>query len=126
MYPKDYPKDWFTRVRPTILRRAGGQTKKPVIGARCEWCGIRNYTVKMPDGTRIKHDSYKDALATKRAQQNIGSIVVLTIAHIEDKDPMNTDPNNLAALCQACHLKHDIEDTRRAPRRFKYQREAPK
>lgn len=36
-----------------------------------------------------------------------GSKVVLTVAHLYDPDPMNCDPDNLAALCQACHLKYD-------------------
>jgi 5-methylcytosine-specific restriction endonuclease McrA len=36
-----------------------------------------------------------------------GSIVVLTVAHLHDPDPMNCADDNLAALCQRCHLAHD-------------------
>jgi hypothetical protein len=36
-----------------------------------------------------------------------GSKVVLTVAHVHDPDPMNCSDENLAALCQRCHLAHD-------------------
>jgi 5-methylcytosine-specific restriction endonuclease McrA len=36
------------------------------------------------------------------------SVVVLTIAHIDDPDPMNCDYDNLKALCQGCHNRHDM------------------
>ncbi len=32
--------------------------------------------------------------------------IVLTIAHL-DHDPRNNDPENLRALCQRCHNRHD-------------------
>ena len=35
-----------------------------------------------------------------------GSVVVLTVAHL-DHDTTNNDDSNLAALCQRCHLRHD-------------------
>jgi len=35
-----------------------------------------------------------------------GSLVVLTVAHL-DHDPTHSTDDNLAALCQACHLEHD-------------------
>ncbi|MEU6899508.1 hypothetical protein [Streptomyces virginiae] len=48
-----------------------------------------------------------------------GSIVVLTVAHL-DHNPANCDPANLMAACQACHLRYDAEhhrQTRAATRR---------
>lgn len=33
--------------------------------------------------------------------------IVLTTAHL-DRNPANNDRSNLAALCQRCHLRHDI------------------
>ena len=51
----------------------------------CEWCGAEN---------RQPHPITK-------------SLVVLTVAHI-DHDKTNNRFNNLAALCQRCHLKHDL------------------
>jgi len=35
-----------------------------------------------------------------------GSTVVLTTAHV-DHDEANMERENLAALCQRCHLRHD-------------------
>jgi len=35
-----------------------------------------------------------------------GSIVILTVAHL-DHNPENNDPANLKALCQRCHLAWD-------------------
>jgi 5-methylcytosine-specific restriction endonuclease McrA len=51
---------------------------------KCEWCGAVNY---------LPHPI-------------TGSLVVLTVAHI-DHNKRNNDYKNLAALCQRCHLNHD-------------------
>ena len=53
-------------------------------GNRCEWCGAANYWF----------------------HPETGSAVVLAVAHL-DHDPGNNDDDNLAALCQACHNRHD-------------------
>ncbi|MFP3986932.1 hypothetical protein U9R90_05395 [Streptomyces sp. E11-3] len=48
-----------------------------------------------------------------------GSIVVLTVAHL-DHQPENVDPANLMAACQACHLRYDAahhRETRARTRR---------
>lgn len=37
-----------------------------------------------------------------------GAVVVLTVAHM-DHNPENNTKENLRALCQRCHLKHDEE-----------------
>jgi hypothetical protein len=37
--------------------------------------------------------------------------VVLACAHL-DHDPANSDPGNLAALCQRCHMIHDAAEHR--------------
>ncbi len=37
-----------------------------------------------------------------------GSIVVLTVAHL-DQTPEHCAPDNLRAMCQRCHLNHDRE-----------------
>lgn len=52
---------------------------------RCEWCKAENY----------------------KPHPVTGSKVVLTVAHI-DHDKKNNRFDNLAALCQRCHLKHDL------------------
>jgi 5-methylcytosine-specific restriction endonuclease McrA len=38
--------------------------------------------------------------------------VVLTVAHVHNKDPEAASLLNLAALCQRCHLAHDADDRR--------------
>lgn len=53
---------------------------------KCEWCGAENY----------------------KSHPVTGSKVVLTVAHI-DHDKTNNRFNNLAALCQRCHLRHDLK-----------------
>ena len=45
-----------------------------------------------------------------------GSLVVLTVAHVHDKNPEAAHLLNLAALCQRCHNRHDADD-RQAARR---------
>lgn len=52
---------------------------------RCEWCNAENY----------------------HPHPQTGSKVVLTVAHI-DHDKTNNRFSNLAALCQKCHLNHDL------------------
>jgi len=81
-----YPRSW-KRIRKAILRRAGN---------RCEWCPAVN------------------------GQPNpfTGSKVVLTIAHLgepfataaDKHDKFDIRAENLAALCQRCHLRHDIDE----------------
>jgi hypothetical protein len=51
---------------------------------RCEWCDAEH----------------------GKPHPTTGSIVVLTTAHI-DQNPANSVDDNLAALCQRCHLRHD-------------------
>ena len=52
---------------------------------KCEWCGAENYFTNPVTGSKV----------------------VLTVAHI-DHDKTNNNFKNLAALCQRCHLGHDI------------------
>lgn len=54
-------------------------------GWRCEWCHAEQ----------------------GKPHPRTGSKVVLTVAHIENMAPEDVRPQNLAALCQSCHLGHD-------------------
>jgi hypothetical protein len=70
-------------------------------GWRCEWCGaVQGSPTRASGGKRP---------------------VVLTVAHVRDPAPENATPDNLAALCQACHLaldrRHHVEVARRNRRR---------
>lgn len=87
----------------------------------CEWCGIKNAALIK----RLKHGKYREACQTdldmiyNRIKYSHSSIteslkyhgftrIVLTVAHI-DHDKTNNDFKNLAALCQRCHLNHDLK-----------------
>lgn len=52
----------------------------------CEWCGAVNYEPHPVTGSRV----------------------VLTTAHVHDHRPEAASLLNLAALCQRCHLAHDL------------------
>lgn len=109
---KDYPSNWKTEIRPKVLERAGN---------KCEWCGIENHAVikrekngfRRPCQTewdmihsKVKHCGYSLSQSIKH---HGFTRVVLTIAHL-DHDKLNheVELSRLAALCQKCHLGHDI------------------
>lgn len=89
----------------------------------CEKCGVGNYLVtrknKIDGSFEIRHyhgsNNYKSAKElcnhTNTCEEDGEGkwvVVVLTVAHI-DHDKTNNKFSNLAALCQRCHLKHDIK-----------------
>jgi len=99
-----YPANWKTEIRPRILERAAH---------RCEQCNVANYSIVLSKSRTLLCDPqpYKQAI------QNIGFyhepeeraiVIVLTIAHL-DHDITNNDDSNLQALCQRCHLHHDLD-----------------
>jgi hypothetical protein len=117
---KKYPPNWKTEIRPRILYRDQNQ---------CKNCGKHNYIVGYynidglwnPTSGNIYHDhigtfgaeSYKEAREVCDSCNEYGQfqgehyiVIVLTIAHL-DQDITNNDDNNLAALCQRCHFRHD-------------------
>lgn len=94
-----YPRAWKRKISPIIRRIAGNH---------CEWCGIAN-GAPLPSGRKSK--------------------VVLTVAHLgaplatgdandiwhgwrpgNKHDKHDIRRENLAALCQACHLNFDRPD----------------
>ncbi len=100
---KRYPENWKA-ISLAIRERAGW---------RCEWCNAEN---------GLPHPV-------------TGSKVVLTVAHLgiskEDGSPgskhdkFDVRPDNLAALCQRCHLNYDRADhiaNAKRTRRLKKQR----
>lgn len=87
--PSRYPPNW-KEISLSIRNRAGW---------RCEWCGAVN----------------------GQPNPQTGSKVVLTVAHLgvdkpgepgsgDKHDKLDCRPENLAALCQACHLRFDIKE----------------
>lgn len=93
-----YPKDWKA-IRARIQERAGD---------RCEWCGLRNsvIVIRYPDGAtrypnHTEYDPSDDPLGRGRVVK-----IVCTTAHVNHDTTDNRD-ENLAFLCQRCHLRHD-------------------
>lgn len=77
-----YPANW-KEIRVEILARAGNKCEGSPLFPGCR-------------------------AANGEAHPETGSRVVLTIAHM-DQNPENNDRENLRALCQRCHLRHDIK-----------------
>jgi len=81
-----YPADWPVISRRIRFERAGN---------RCEWCGVENYTLHPLTFSKV----------------------ILTTAHLgvekpdgtpgDKADTMDCREENLAALCQRCHLNFD-------------------
>jgi 5-methylcytosine-specific restriction endonuclease McrA len=81
-----------------------------------EW-DVLSLRVKEEQGWKCKFSDAPQGLANPIT----GSIVVLTTAHL-DHDDTNNARANLAALCQRCHLRHDLKQhmaNARATRRRK-------
>lgn len=97
-----YPKNWKTEIRPAILERAGH---------RCEWCGAPDRWLRVRDQV-VSPSSHEAFYSWEDFASGDGPkprVIVLTIAHVNDPDPMNCEPSNLAALCQKCHNGHDAK-----------------
>ncbi|MGH2478059.1 MAG: HNH endonuclease [Ktedonobacteraceae bacterium] len=90
------PMDWGRY--PTGWRKIS-RTIRRVAGYRCEWCGV-------PNGAPL-------------ASGRLGG-VVLTVAHLgapyangcpgDSHDKHDVRRENLACLCQRCHLRYDLEE----------------
>ena len=114
-----YPPDWPELSRTIRVERAEG---------RCECTGecghdhgaeASDHQIAfqaawgMADPTAEPHER---CMAHNTAEHPItGSIVVLTVAHL-DHDPTNCNHKNLKAMCQRCHLAYDREHHRQTRR----------
>lgn len=110
----DYPDNWLTEIRPKILERANN---------KCEFCGCDNNkwiwyhpSADLPEMSHIWTQDENQAMTwhgsyegNTHGSPEHGHLVVLTIAHIHDPNPMNCADDNLKALCQRCHLRHDAK-----------------
>lgn len=118
-----YPANW-KEIREAILERAAH---------RCEQCKVPNRErIARGDGRFVDTYQMNDAeVYCANTGESLGRVrmsdyevknmvdIVLTIAHM-DHTPENCAPENLKALCQRCHLRHDAEhhaETARATRR---------
>jgi ssDNA-binding Zn-finger/Zn-ribbon topoisomerase 1 len=104
-----YPPDW-DKISLQVRTEAGW---------KCEKCGIANKTIIM----RKEKGGWVEILIVKNAEgfnestdemkpgklKRLGlTKIVLTTAHL-DGDTRNNERSNLAALCQKCHLNHDVK-----------------
>jgi len=75
-------------------------------GNKCKHCGVQNGAVvfRLAEAWAI---ASVDGEAQELIRMGWRQVkIVLTTAHL-DQNPRNNDPENLAALCQRCHLNHD-------------------
>ncbi len=117
MNRSEYPADWET-ISARIRERDGN---------RCKWCGVSNGAIGyrlLKTGEFVKiADSAEDVglEADALALDGINLIrIVLTVAHLgvpkpdgtpgDKHDKMDVRDENLAALCQKCHLNFDRDD----------------
>lgn len=115
---QDYPPDW-KELSLQVRTEANW---------RCEWCGAPNgEAIRRYKSVPFRHPNYpgQDYVVWFTVQETDGSYVdpktlswarlrfhgltriILTTAHL-DRNSQNNARSNLAALCQRCHLRHDI------------------
>lgn len=108
-----YPKDW-KQIRARILQRARN---------RCERCGLLNHLWGYRDAFGAFHGLTKAPLADAGFRRppfdvacNDGRVlrvieIILTVAHL-NHEPEDCRDENLQALCQRCHNRHDVASRR--------------
>jgi len=114
-----YPSNWFTEIRPAILKRANNC---------CEVCKAKNKTAvfrgfrqgleiyqtidgniyRTDNGDFLVCDPYECIEPSTGNPNQKAILIVLTIAHL-NHDTTNNDYSNLKAMCQLHHLRHDLE-----------------
>ncbi len=89
-----YPKNWDEISKRIRFERAKGRCE-------CEGeCGDQH-------GLGIVYVKDRRCLAKhKKPHPETGSLVILTVAHL-DQQPENCDDDNLKAMCQRCHNRLD-------------------
>jgi hypothetical protein len=113
-----YAPNWLTEIRPAIMARAGERRDESGFltnEASCEWCAAPNHRrivrFAAVDFREVHYGGITKMVPTHdwyfAGGISNATLVVLTIAHL-DRDKANNDPANLAALCQRCHLAHDM------------------
>lgn len=111
-----YPDDWEA-ISARIREREGN---------RCKWCCVANGAIgyRLLNGEFVKIANSADEVgleADALALDGYNVIrIVLTVAHLgaakpdgtpgDKHDKMDVRDENLAALCQKCHLNYDRDD----------------
>jgi len=94
---KNYPSNW-KEIRARILARAQN---------RCEKCGVPNYAFRRTNSD-VWTEDVMQVEVEGACDGTLFSKIVLTIAHL-DHDTTHNGDENLQALCQRCHLRHDAQ-----------------
>lgn len=112
-----YPPDW-----PAISRAIRDRD-----GWCCKWCGVQNKAlgIRLADGRFIPEHEICIAhdlgwITSEQASNPKYVRIVLTVAHLgtphadgrpgDKHDKMDCRDENLAALCQRCHLRYDRDE----------------
>ena len=105
-----YPANW-QEIRAQILQRDGH---------KCKWCGVPNGSIGYRDEAGCFHlwDGVVGEIFDDCGYKVIK--IVLTIAHLgapmpdgsagDKMNKMDCRDENLAALCQKCHLAYDVDE----------------
>lgn len=89
-----------------------------------EWLALRAAVLDRAANRCEGTPAWPDCRAANGARHPAtGSIVVLTVAHM-DHDPGNSAPDNLKALCQRCHNTYDAAHRRRNAAATRHSRRA--
>ena len=99
---KQYHPEWKIKIRPDILERDNHC---------CKFCGVKNLSIIHRTGKGMNDWIYWPEGMESEAWTLDGlksTKIVLTIAHL-DHDKTNNEYDNLAALCQKCHLGIDLK-----------------
>jgi hypothetical protein len=109
---KFYGREWRTVIRPRILARAGNKCERCLVPngqavARFNkypgWWFTLDGEMHRPDGSYAGSFRGSDP---EFAEPDRLVAIVLTVAHLNHVSGDDRD-ENLAALCQWCHLHHD-------------------
>lgn len=127
---KQYPANWKTEIRPSVMARAGevrDELGKITTEARCEGCGVINHSIGYRDAAggfipwaeieealeRHGNDYFQHRLSNCLRPDGMAKkalTIVITIAHLDhDKSNEEVKPERLRAWCQRCHLNYDRE-----------------
>lgn len=125
--PSRYPANWKTEIVPRIKERDGHC---------CKFCGIQDgligwrfksgnfYTQKQIDADIRKAEHEPDLWQVLRKP---AFKIILTVAHLDHK-LVNHEDDNLAALCQRCHLNYDrasCDAARQAAKKYGAKHDSP-
>lgn len=93
-----YPADWPAISLRIRTDRADGRCE---CAGECGTRGAKARACLLTLGRTARCEALHGAVSWRT-----GSVIVLTVAHLDDT-PEHCDDENLRAMCQACHLAYD-------------------